>query len=1598
KECYGPLNGNCLECESPYYLYKQKCQSTCPSSLYTDLTDRTCKESCPSTTIIQGQYCKTKCDINYSQYGQICVAICPTFTYKSNSKCLLCNSVCRTCNGPLVSKCSSCLQNYLLNNNTCTQTCPNLYDFETQKCVSTCGKKYELTDFKSCVTTCPKGYLKCTKNYGVNCIQCNSRCTKCTSQTVCQACSKNNFLTFQTCANFCMNKYLYMDPTTQTCVTKCPPQLYHQESYDKRSCVEDCLFGFKFNNQCVDSCPKGMYVNNNFCMNCPQTCKECTSVTNCTVCGKDYFLENGLCQLSCLVGKTDYKNNACVSQCDPSLFEYKNKCLESCPTNPVVYYHSNICMDACPNSTFQNNQECLDCDVSCSSCIGPSNNDCLVCNETYYLLDQQCILTCPYLYNEVDRSCVISCPPNFFQNGSRCFQSCNQYMYFDTCVSSCPPATSHSNFICYDCSQDCLECDSFGCNKCGNGSFLNDGICTNYCPQFYNIILNQCEEQCPKGAFLYIDQCHASCPANTYTYLQTCLLDCPWKTVAIDSICYQCPERCSACKNQYECLNCDPPYYQYKGECVVACPNVLPYQNKVYHVCQSECSPNTYEKGYDCIKECDLIIYQNKCLKECPQGYYGDTICKACKLECKACTDFNICTECSDNFYLEHNSCDTLCTRIKDLKQKKCVDSCSQLLYQNVCYETCPVNTYQYGNTCLQKCLDGYFGSTEFKCEQCPSQCITCTTFKQCNNCKIGYYLQQQQCLEQCPDTSFSNPLISQCSQSCPDKTYIFRNQCLYECPSDYFNDTESYKCVSSCKKQQYLNKNSCYPCSFECDQCTAYGNQYCIQCATNYVLIEDGRCFGKCKAGYYQTSNSCEKCLHKCLTCQNGSECLQCRGNNRNQLDCSCPKGFYDDPFYDNCQQCPCEECTSESKCLVCKNNLQVPNCSCNRRLNDDWCISCQIASVNIYYSDDLNSIIVYFGYLISVNLINPFQPSSCSFWFKNAEIFGQNAQCYLSWDRYVVHILLEPYASVNIGDKLSFQQSFYRDVNEGLCDGKYIETFIDSTVKGPSAQTKPYVLFDVPSIVSTCKTIEVKQILLDGTAKRVQKVLFWTLHEMENENHYLQMDAFLADQKNEFIIPIGTLASNVTYTITVKYMNFIKRVNFTTFTFTTLPDLIPYVFLQYNPLMARVYVFDCKNTYSDMKNEFDVAIKISDLDNKTYISIQQSINPIYEVPLNESLLPKETPLLFVASTINYVIHEKFQLKSKKIDIQFLQKDRFIGLDNQINARAFDRNIQDKVLSTLDIEYQWQCNNLFNLQPCKTEENKIMEFPSRRIADIFADSQNTTFVFFVKASKDNRWTVKEQLIVVTDFEIEEEFVLNQEIPQKAVNLNDEITILIRNNQKYAFIMQEFKILASIKTTGQNLKFRLTGLTTDYNSPVYIYLVPGNESIAFHLNSPPSEVQFNVDPLLGESLDYFNYSMENFQTGYTFSIYYYFDKQNLKNDISLQSVNNGIPLVINSQEVTGSFQLPNGIIDDAISVLCQIESEKGSKSYLVQNIQVNRKNYQTNKLYQSFNNQTNFSNLQSIHTMTKLMEIEQQQVCLKQCSGVVQMSSRILFR
>ncbi|CAK55961.1 unnamed protein product (macronuclear) [Paramecium tetraurelia] len=1598
KECYGPNNGNCLECESPYFLNGQTCELTCPS--FYDLIDHQCKAACPVNLVIQNVNCQLQCDSGYFQYGQNCLKQCPKFTYLDNDTCQNCNLQCLTCFGPTFSECYSCIDGFYLNDHSCQQTCDNYYDQDDKACVDNCGSKFIIRDYKQCVLQCSLGQFVCEQEcltkiqdgfYLDNgkCFLCDPKCTKCTSSNSCSECSINFYLEQDSCVNYCSNQYLYMDPISRSCVTKCPLGLYHQESYNRRFCLFDCIV--KLDDQCVQSCPTGFYNENSFCRQCPFECTECQSITFCSKCKAGLFLEDNWCYPICNLKKTDRKNLICVEACNPDLFEFENQCVENCPSDPIQFHYKSKCIQSCPASTFQQDQQCIDCHIQCSACFGPNNDECYSCTQGYYLDNNQiCTQTCPYLYDSLNQKCVFQCKSDQYLEQNQCVQKCNHFLYDKQCVDICPSQTYQQNTECFNCSNNCLECNSFGCIKCKVGSYLNDGICDSLCLIMYNDIKHECVELCTNQEYQYLDHCYSQCPNDTYEYQQNCLLDCPIKTVQYNNFCFDCPERCDVCLSESECLKCSNLYYLFNGECVLHCPLSLPYEDTVNRICLSECPPNTYIMNHTCLATCNLITHQNMCLEQCPKGYYGNAICQHCKLECLACNELNYCTECDTNYFLEDNQCDQQCTSIKDLKTKKCVESCETFLFQNICYQNCPINTYQFESICAIQCPNGYYGSNNFICEQCPYQCLSCSNQIVCYSCKMGYYLFQNQCLESCPDQSYSNPIENKCSNECPSTTYTYQNQCLFQCPSDYLHDLDNYTCVLQCDHQQYQDKNGCLPCSIECNGCYTYGNNNCINCAALFNLNENGYCLGECPNGYYKNQQKCEKCLHKCLSCINSTQCVKCRGGNRNSIDCSCLKGYYDDELYEDCQKCPCDECISQDNCQICRNNLQIPKCNCDRKLNDEWCISCEVAKVKIYYSDDLNEIVVYFGYLVSVNLINPFQPSDCSLWFDNSNVFGQNSTCYLAWNRNSVHIQLSPYSTIKIGDSLEFKQSFYRDVDQGICAQEYIKQFIENKLLAPNRFIKPYILFDVPQYVSSCKQIEIRQILISGTAFKIQTVISWQLHPIENEDYYLSMDSFLATQKNEIIIPINTLQPNLRYLITAKYINIFQRVNYTTFSFNTIPTQTPYVYLTYQPLTANIYIFDCHITFSDIEGDQNVQIDITDssVQDQIYISLKQPINSIRKIPLDETFLPKQVHLLFIAKTQSYIIQEVLILKSKPIEVSLLQKNRFIGQDDQINARAFDKNIQDEIMSTKGIQYQWLCTNLHDLQPCKSEENKILEFASRRIINIQTETQNSTLVFYVRASKDNRWTIKEQLIVQLDLNIEEEFVINSNQPTDYVNLNSEITILLKQSQTYAFIIQNHKVLKQIKITDASLKFRMAEITEDSKHPIYIYLVPGSDSFGFKINEIPNTFKFSIEPKVGQSLDYFNYTIDIINSDQIASVYYYVEYQTFQNDLNAKSLLNGIPLIFNSQNTSGQFQIPNGISDNPIWIVCQIESNQGAQIFQWTEVTVQRRTYEMDSLFQDLGNLVNFSNLQSIHTMISLINEEDKQVCLKQCSGV----------
>lgn len=62
------------------------------------------------------------------------------------------------------------------------------------------------------------------------------------------------------------------------------------------------------------------------------------------------------------------------------------------------------------------------CHSQCSSCFGPTINDCYTCSSGFFLLGNACLDKCPLLSIPSMNLCTVSCPNNYFkvQTTMRC--------------------------------------------------------------------------------------------------------------------------------------------------------------------------------------------------------------------------------------------------------------------------------------------------------------------------------------------------------------------------------------------------------------------------------------------------------------------------------------------------------------------------------------------------------------------------------------------------------------------------------------------------------------------------------------------------------------------------------------------------------------------------------------------------------------------------------------------------------------------------------------------------------------------------------------------------------------------------------------------------------------------------------------------------------------------------------------------------------------------------------------------------------------------------------------------------------------------------
>ncbi|CAD8134923.1 unnamed protein product [Paramecium pentaurelia] len=560
------------------------------------------------------------------------------------------------------------------------------------------------------------------------------------------------------------------------------------------------------------------------------------------------------------------------------------------------------------------------------------------------------------------QDCISSSICTTWQSGytSSSCQS-NQYLNFDqqTETYSCNNCVQSSCSICIS-ADECVQCfsDQFQ---------LTNGICL--CKPFTYLLGNTCI-QCNR----YCESCFGATSLNCLSCIKEfhrsiqqnqCLCNPGYYDDGINLICLpKCGDQIIVEEEDCDDGNNDPFDGCYQCQ----------------FICQEECKVCLYGKCYSCKDNYYLVEAINKCKPIC-----GDLImiineqcddsnnhvfdgCHHCKLQCYAhCLKCNqgICEKCDEQngWYLTGVNCEFICgDGILAERQEQCDDSnlnpfdlcylCEQECSQHCifcqigyCLE-CEIG-FQYvdeNRQCIQICGDNLIVENEqcedhmlqfFQiCENCQFKCnhnCNMCNFGKCQQCKVGYTLINNECIEICGDgyvvgTEVCDKLIQNINSDCYNCNHNCRSGCLV-C---------NYGICQICKVGYFLEQFQCKP---------SCGDQLIVdleQCDDGNLIPYDG-----CHNCNYSCEINCKVCLF--------GQCTEMDEPNIIDIDNEDPNSITFDCIPD------CKICNQNNICLDCGQHFQLINSKCvpicgdgiiiegleecddGNNLPDDGCFECQ-------------------------------------------------------------------------------------------------------------------------------------------------------------------------------------------------------------------------------------------------------------------------------------------------------------------------------------------------------------------------------------------------------------------------------------------------------------------------------------------------------------------------------------------------------------------------------------------------------------------------------------------------------------------------------
>ncbi|KAM7368833.1 hypothetical protein PAMP_013140 [Pampus punctatissimus] len=322
--------------------------------------------------------------------------------------------------------------------------------------------------------------------------------------------------------------------------------------------------------------------------------------------------------------------------------------------------------------------------------------------------------------------------------------------------------------------------------------------------------------------------------------------------------------------------------------------------------CDPECSDDGCEgpSPQQCVTCLHFFLkFKNNtrmCMSECPRGFWGDRRrCKRCYSSCTSCTGSrsdqctscqlghhltegtNTCTAlCGDNYYLDHDT--NMC--------RKCSENCLKCTSYSVCTE-CKPDTSLQGNRCQRSCAAGsYHDKKEGACKPCHKACATCAGagVEACNHCAEGYLMEEWRCVPSCsagfyamepnPEIADGQRICRRCDAGCLTCVGPSQENCS-SCSSG--RSLQEGVCVVNtvCADGEYQDSiGKCHVCDATCAKCTGPQSEDCISCVSSRAL-DEGRCLLECAKGKYQSGGQCHLCDHTCATCVDAgpANCTSC-------------------------------------------------------------------------------------------------------------------------------------------------------------------------------------------------------------------------------------------------------------------------------------------------------------------------------------------------------------------------------------------------------------------------------------------------------------------------------------------------------------------------------------------------------------------------------------------------------------------------------------------------------------------------------------------------------------------------------------------------